>query len=379
MTEPDSSQDRTQPDSVVAQSTTNGAARASWKRLAIRWSAQLVALVLVAWGIVHTGRKATDQLTAQQSSLNQQADELTQRAEQLPKEQSDQRARLLTEAERLRNRSAQFWYASPLWLLMAGLCYTAGMLPAGWFWRTCLRRLDQPSPSLMTLYAYCLGHLGKYFPGKAMVIILRVGVLAPLGVLRVATTLTIFLETLTMMAVGSALATLALLWLDIDYRQTLLAFGLMVLTFVPTLPPLLREVLKRTQRNVPRELMQRWLARIDWSLLARGWGAMTLNWLASGASLYCVLLALPSAEFANVDWFTIAISALGACAMAVVLGFVSFLPGGAGVREVVLSTMLSPIVGPVAAIAAAVWLRVVWLVSEMVMAISLRGLRFLVR
>ncbi len=34
-----------------------------------------------------------------------------------------------------------------------------------------------------------------------MVIILRVGVLAPLGVLKVATTMTVFLETLTMMAV----------------------------------------------------------------------------------------------------------------------------------------------------------------------------------
>lgn len=57
--------------------------------------------------------------------------------------------------------------------------------------------------------------------------------------------------------------------------------------------------------------------------------------------------------------------------MAVVLGFVSFLPGGAGVREVVLSTMLAPIVGPVAALAAAVWLRIVWLVTELILAAGL--------
>jgi len=38
---------------------------------------------------------------------------------------------------------------------------------------------------------------------------------------------------------------------------------------------------------------------------------------------------------------------------------------------VVLSTMLSPIVGPVAAIAAAVWLRIVWLVAEIGVALGL--------
>ncbi len=81
------------------------------------------------------------------------------------------------------------------------MAYGLGMLPAAWFWRQSLLRLSQPAPRGRTLYAYCAGHLGKYFPGKAMVIILRVGILAPLGVLKVATTLTIFLETLTMMAV----------------------------------------------------------------------------------------------------------------------------------------------------------------------------------
>ncbi len=199
-----------------------------------------------------------------------------------------------------------------------------------------------------------------------MVIILRVGVLAPLGVLKVATTLTVFLETLTMMAVGSAWAAICLLWLGLDYRWTLLAMGLMTITFLPTLPPLLREVLKRTQRGIEPHLMHDWLRRVDWHLLGNGWALMTVTWLANGCSLACVLLASPAAEFSGAGWLTIAVSSLGACAMAVVLGFVSFLPGGAGVREVVLSTMLAPIVGPVAALSAAVWLRIVWLVTEVI-------------
>jgi uncharacterized membrane protein YbhN (UPF0104 family) len=246
------------------------------------------------------------------------------------------------------------------------------MFPAGWFWRTCLLRLDQPAPLLLTLYSYFLGHLGKYFPGKAMVIILRIAVLAPLGALKVATALTIFMETLTMMAVGSAAAALSLLWLGLDWRWTLLACGLMLLTSLTTTPPLLREVLKRTQRSVEPSLMNHWLRRIDWGLLGRGWLAMAVTWICYGASLYCVLRASPAAQFTAVDPWSIALSSLGACAMAVVLGFVSFLPGGAGVREVVLSTMLTPVVGPVAALAAAVWLRIVWLITEILAAIGLR-------
>ncbi|MCC6511040.1 MAG: flippase-like domain-containing protein [Pirellulaceae bacterium] len=341
-----------------------------WKSRPIRWTAQLLALVLVVWGIAHTGRQAASQLSDQQARLEQQAAQLDQQAIESETSASD-RQRLRLEADRLRDRAKHFWYAHPGWLTASGLAYALGMLPAGWFWRTCLRRLKQPAPLGKTLYAYCLGHLGKYFPGKAMVIILRVGVLAPLGVLKVATTLTIFLETLTMMAVGSALAALCLLGLRLDGRWTLLAIGLMVMTFVPTLPPLLREVLRRTQRGIEPHLMQDWLSRIDWRLLAQGWLAMTITWLANGLSLYCVLRASPSAEFTNVDWLTIGLSSLGACAMAVVLGFVSFLPGGAGVREVVLSTMLSPIVGPVAALAAAVWIRIVWLLAEVCMAMGL--------
>ena len=339
------------------------------KKRFVRWTAQIIALSLVTWGIVHTGRKAAIQLDAQQQALTLRADDLERQAEAVLE---PARSQLRVEAKDLRKRAANFWRASPTWLFTAGVAYALGMFPAGWFWRCSLLRLDQPAPLLRTLYSYSLGHLGKYFPGKAMVIVLRIAVLAPLGVLKVATTLTIFLETLTMMAVGSAAATASLLWLQLDWRWTILACGLMLLTFLPTLPPLLREVLKRTQPNVEPGLMKVWLRRIDWRLIGQGWLALGLTWLCYGASLYCVLRSIPSAEFVAVDALTIALSSLGACAMAVVLGFVSFLPGGAGVREVVLSTMLSPIVGPIAAIAAAVWLRIVWLLSELVVAGCLR-------
>ncbi len=335
----------------------------------IRWAAQLVALVLLTWGITHAFRKASDQLTHQQSELHRQADELKQQAESADE---PQRSELLQQADRIQDKARTLWHASPVWLLLSSVCYAIGMIPAGHFWRRCLLQLDQPAPAMRTLYAYILGHLGKYFPGKAMVLVLRVGVLAPLGVLKIATTLTIFMETLTMMAVGSALAVISLWLLDLDWRWTLLAIGLTLVTFVPTLPPILQQVLKRTQKNVEPELMAKWLRRMDWTLIGQGWISLCVTWVFYGLSLACILRALPVSDFASSSLTTILLSSLGASAMAVVLGFVSFLPGGVGVREVVLSTMLGPIVGPVAALASAVWLRIVWLATEIVMAIILR-------
>jgi uncharacterized membrane protein YbhN (UPF0104 family) len=49
----------------------------------------------------------------------------------------------------------------------------------------------------------------------------------------------------------------------------------------------------------------------------------------------------------------------------VVLGFLSFIPGGFGVREMVLLPLLAPAFGEAGALVAAILLRLEWLVSEL--------------
>ncbi len=129
----------------------------------VRW-AQVVALLLVAWGIVHSVRQASRQLAQQQSQLNAQADEVESQINDTLS--SEQRAVITSQAEKIRSRARNFWQASPLWLALAGAAYASGTLCAGWFWRESLQRLSQPAPLGKTLYAYCLGHLGKYFRAK---------------------------------------------------------------------------------------------------------------------------------------------------------------------------------------------------------------------
>lgn len=333
-------------------------------RRSIRIVLQLLALGAVAVGLLWSLQKARDQLRAQRLELLGKAVDLRKQAAQSASVATGDRLR--TEAEVLERKVSTFWQANPMWIFVAGVAYATGMIPAACFWRSCLRAFGQPSPALPTFWAYFLGHLGKYFPGKAMVLVLRVGALEHLGVRKVATVLTILMETLTMMAVGGAVAAICLLLLQLEAKWTLLAIALLAVTVLPTLPPVLKQLLRRLQRGVDPATMQQWLDRITWSLLARGWVLLFLSWIAFGASLFCVLRGLPSAEFGGASMSTIALSATSACALAMVLGFVSFLPAGAGVREIVVSTVLTPVVGPVAALASAIWLRFTWIAAELI-------------
>lgn len=342
-----------------------------------RLAAQVLILLIVAVGIVHSGRKAALQLAAQRTEL---AEKATQ-AESAALEASDPKGRELLHrnATRLRTAVDRFWQVSPLMLVASALCYAIGTLPASWYWRQCLLTMDQRAPLLATNWAYFYGGLGKYFPGKAMVIVLRLGALKEYDFKKMATAITIFMETLTMMAVGGALAAGSLILLNLDWRLTVLSVGLLVAMFLPTLPPVLRIIIAKLQRGVSPETLREWTSRIHFGLVLKGWLAMTLTWLLFGLSLLFILKGLPIAESHETDWMRLMLSSLGACALAVVLGFVSLLPGGAGVREVVLSTILTPIVGPAAALCAAIWLRITWLASELAVVAVLACIRFLSR
>ncbi len=324
---------------------------------------QLCAVALVAWGIYHSMSQSSIQLANQRQDLTQRANALLEQAERAtaPLEKE----RLQQEASQLQAASNDFWKARPLGLILAGAVYALGMLPASLFWRRCLAAFEQPTHLLATLWAYFYGNLGKYFPGKAMVIVLRLAALEKYGIQKTATSITIFMETLTMMSVGGAVAAVCLIILGIDWRLTLLAVGLLLTTFFPTYPPLLRILLSKLQRGVAPQTLSEWANRIHWRLLARGWLAFAVTWSAFGLSLFLVLCSLPGTNMGTATLQETLLSSMGACAFAVVLGFVSLIPGGAGVREVVLSTVLTPVVGPTAALSSAVWLRIVWLCTEL--------------
>ena len=91
------------------------------------------------------------------------------------------------------------------WLVAAGVVYTLSWLPSVWFWRELMRALGGRVKFRDAARAYYCGHLGKYIPGKAMVLVIRAALVKDRGCRPLTATVTASYETLTMMGTGVAL------------------------------------------------------------------------------------------------------------------------------------------------------------------------------
>ena len=105
-----------------------------------------------------------------------------------------------------------------------------------------------------TLRAYFMGHIGKYVPGKAMAVVLRIaGVRKWVTSIRIAI-VTSLLETLTMMAVGAFLAAaLSTLVLQLEPRLAAIGLVMAVAAGVPTLPPVARQLARLGLQRIKRD------------------------------------------------------------------------------------------------------------------------------
>ncbi len=258
--------------------------------------------------------------------------------------------------------------------LAAGL-YLVGMLPMGWYWHRLLNRFGHHPPLLATLRAFYVGHLGKYVPGKAMVVVLRTGLLARFGVPSTVAAVSIFAETLTMMSVGAFIAAATL---SILYRQfpwlILLATGLMIGAGVPTLPPAFRFLVRKMKLSRLDPQIDQTLQAYTMRVVAYGWAANLVGWWLLGMSLWAVIVALPISP-ATVPLGVFLPRLTASVSLAVVAGFLSLLPGGVLVREFVLNQLLVQPFGRPTAVVSAILLRLIWLVSEAVISIILYKVR----
>ena len=288
--------------------------------------AQLAIVLLVGWGIYRSVSQAKSDLVAQEFSI-----------------------------------ATIRW----TWLLLAGLFYTIGASAMGWFWFVLLRRLKQRPGMFETLRAFFIGHLGKYVPGKVMVVVMRTGLIKSDRVDTTIAAASVFVDTLTMMAAGSFISGLILVALFRDqWFLQLIAFGMMVLTAAFTFPPILKVIIRKLKSRESAEQMEKILDDLNWKTLSIGWVCAFFCWCFYGASLWAVIRALPMADDAVVTTRTL-VELVASVSLATVSGFVSLLPGGIGVREWVLNQLMAPTFGAAVSIIAAVLLRLTWLLTEL--------------
>ncbi len=288
--------------------------------------AKVLVAALVAWGIWTVVRKARAEMSLHDLSLGQ---------------------------------------LKPLWLLASAGFYFLGLLPMGLFWHRVLWALGQKPTIATTLRAYYIGHLGKYVPGKAMVVVLRAGLVKGHGVDGTIAAVSVFIETLTMLATGAFIAAIMLALHFRDRWQLLiLALAMMLAAGVPTIPPLFRWLVRRMMLLKLHRDLERWLAGLTMRVMVLGWLANLLAWLLLGASLWAVLKALPMDLSIPGLWAALPLT-VAATGLAMVAGVLSPLPGGVGIREWVISSLIVPHYGAMAAIISAIVLRLVWLSVEL--------------
>jgi uncharacterized membrane protein YbhN (UPF0104 family) len=253
------------------------------------------------------------------------------------------------------------------WLAVAAVIYLIGMVPSWFFWQRTLVAMGQLPRLSETLRAFYIGHLGKYVPGKALVVILRTSLVNSTRTDTTVAATSIFIETLTYMAVGAMLAASILLFIGQQWWTILIAILLMAGCLLPTIPFVFRSLVRLFGVTRLNPSIEQAMQGISFKLLLSGWLTVSVGWVLMGLSLWATLQALPSTSELPINnnlWSELPL--LTACvSLASVAGFLSMIPGGFGVREFTLVPLLAEPYGIAAALAAAVLLRMAWLVAEM--------------
>jgi uncharacterized membrane protein YbhN (UPF0104 family) len=248
----------------------------------------------------------------------------------------------------------------PGWVALAVVLYLLGLSAYGVFFGRVLKASATPVGTLPALRAYLISHLGKYVPGKALVVVMRVGLVVPFGARPATAAFATLYETLLMMAAGGLLAGVgfavppAQLWAI----AVGLGLGLAFLVVVwPTVFPRISAFLSVPFPHVGPDA----LPRLSGRLLGQGLLWSLAGWTLLGLSQVAVIEALGMARLPVGRWPVV----IASVALATVAGFViAVLPGGLGVREGVLMATLKPALGEDAAVVAALTLRLVWVVGE---------------
>lgn len=252
------------------------------------------------------------------------------------------------------------------WLVLSGALYFAAQLVLGVFYRLVIQDMGgRPEPG-RAVCAYLVSQLGKYVPGKAMVIIIRAGMLRNRGVRASTAALATFFETPTSLGAGAAIAFIVLasrFGEGVAGRSMLLAVsgGLALLLGILMSPWVFRWILRLISLPFREEGEEAPGVGVRTRLVLIP--LMLVVWAFMGASAIACASAVSAAPIPTEQWPLL----LAATALAMAAGFaVVVLPGGLGVREWVIMEVLAPSLGSEVAVFAAVGLRLVWLAVELI-------------
>lgn len=229
------------------------------------------------------------------------------------------------------------------WALLAPLGFTGMLLVSatGWIWL--LRRMGARGPTLQLFAAYCFSQMGKYIPGKIALLLMRVERSRRFGVDGYAVTIATIIENVTYMVSGVAAGLLVLYGLpsrgvhSSQMMWLLLGAGAVVVALLALVHP---AVLYRAVNPVLRRLGRPALRpeqRLSMRILLLSSLMMVPCWFLGGFALWASVRCLAPVGFDQFWTLT------GVFALSVLVGMISLLPGGFGIREVVQGLFLFPV------------------------------------
>lgn len=250
------------------------------------------------------------------------------------------------------------------YLVAAGLVYLLGLCFSLAFWWLSLLSLGQHPVPMKLFWAYFLGHLAKYVPGKALVVLLRtVLIRGPRCRLEVAAT-TVVYETVVFMAVGAILAAAVVLIQGpltehLNYWHVAMLLGGAVPLMIP---PLFNAIMRRLTsplRKLP-DGTHAPFPQLGMKILLLGVLLQTCCIILMGASLALTIQAVRP----GYNPWPILPELVAKLATATVLGFVVPTPAGIGTREWAIWVLFKDQLGDEYAVLLSLLLRLTWLVSE---------------
>jgi glycosyltransferase 2 family protein len=265
----------------------------------------------------------------------------------------------------------------PVPLILAGLLYLGCHTLWGTFWWQLLRGQGVRASWYASLRAYFVSQVGKYVPGKAWVLLLRVGLLRSSEARPAVVIVTGLYETLTNMAAGALLGVALLPWSGLSNQLSAWQrYGLFSLALMPLallgLNRLVRRIAIKYRRSDAPPIPVPSLG-----LLAVGLVQAMLGWALLGLSLWLTScgLSIDPPELTGESY----LQYLSWVCIAYVIGFVILVsPAGVGAREYVLQTVLARQLlaadgtsAEALAAAIALGVRVVWTLFEILAMLGL--------
>jgi glycosyltransferase 2 family protein len=229
------------------------------------------------------------------------------------------------------------------WSLIAGVCFAGELFTSAAAWLWLLRRMEGAGSPLFMFGAYFFSQLGKYVPGKIMLLIMRLERTNRQGVSGAATTISTLMENATFMVSGAAVAVPILAQFLLARNPAghrwllLLALSSMIVLLTAIHPAIFYRILNPVLLRLGRSEIAA-QHRLPMNTLLASVAMMIPCWFFGGLALWATIRCLMPIGMERFWELT------AAFALSVLAGMISFLPIGLGVRDVVQALFLLPII-----------------------------------